>query len=114
MVHKENYWKKLDHEEVYEDNWEVKHNRDPYLRMDVLSSAFIYARHSEYMQEMTGFGREDCLSLHSSGGSFLMAKNTGSGDERIYTQTDKFTRHFVHQSIKGGKVGAFNHLLDHL
>ena len=105
----------MDHEEVYGDNWEIKHNRDPNLRLDVLSSAFIYARHSEYMQEMTGFGREDCLSQHSLGGNFFNGqKDPASGDERIYTQPDKFTRHFVHQSIEGGKVGAFKQLLDHL
>ena len=35
---------------------------EPYLKLDVLCLAFIYARHSMEMQKMSGFGIKDCLT----------------------------------------------------
>ena len=47
----------LEHDEIFEDNWEEKENQWlPYLKNDVLSTAFSYARYSKGMEELTGFG----------------------------------------------------------
>ena len=35
-----------------------------YVENDVLCTAFSYARHSKAMEEVTGFGINDCLSIH--------------------------------------------------
>ena len=47
----------LEHDEIFEDNWEEKENEWlPYLKNDVLSTAFSYAKYSKGMEELTGFG----------------------------------------------------------
>ena len=56
----------MDQDEIYEDTWEGKENEWlPYLIKDVLSTAFSYAGYSEGMEEITGFGSENSLSLAS-------------------------------------------------
>ena len=98
----------MDHNEIYEDTWECKRREwEPYLKMDILSLAFIYARDSMNMSSITGFRMKDCLSLPSLGWKHYMSSRTPS-DETISSYADKYMRHFVRQSIKGGKVGAFN------
>ena len=43
-------------DEIYEDTWEDKeHERLSYLKNDVLSTAFSYARYSKGMEELTSF-----------------------------------------------------------
>ena len=46
---------------------ELGHIWEPYLKLDVLCLAFIYARHSVEMQKLSGFGIEDCLTEASLG-----------------------------------------------
>ena len=49
--------KELEHDEVSEDTWEKRENEWlPYVKNDVLSTAFCYARYSMGMEELTGFG----------------------------------------------------------
>ena len=59
------------------------------------------------MEDITGYSMKDCLSLPG-----LIWKNFNSigteEDEPIYTYDDKYRRWFVRQSIKGGRVCAFN------
>ena len=74
--------------------------------MDILNLIIIYARYLE-MLSITGFGMKDCLSLPSLGWKNFNSQRIEE-DEAIYSYTDKYLRHFVRQSIKGGKVGAFN------
>ena len=59
------------------------------------------------MEQITNFGMKNCLSLPSLGWKYYNSKRTEE-DEPIYSYNDKYMRHFVRQSIKGGKVGAFN------
>ena len=59
------------------------------------------------MSSITGFGMKDCLSLPSLGWKYFMSSRCVD-DEPIYSYTDKYMRHFVRQSIKGGNDGAFN------
>ena len=57
---------------------------------------------------------KNCLSLPSLGWKYYNSKrmkkkiDSRFANEPIYSYTDKYMRHFVRQSIKGGKVGAFN------
>ena len=104
----------IDHTEIYEDTWQDQQPIwEPYLRMDILTLAIIYARYSMNMQSITGFGMKDCLSLPSLGWKYFNSKRDQPDlIEPIYTYTDKYIRYFVRQSIKGGKVGAFNQIYE--
>ena len=56
----------LEHDEIYEENWGEKENEWlPYLENDVLSTAFYYARYAKGMEELTGFGMKNSLTLLS-------------------------------------------------
>ena len=58
----------IDHSTINKNNFvELKHTWEPYLISDVLCLAFIYARHSMEMQNMSGFGIKDCLTEASLG-----------------------------------------------
>ena len=75
----------------------------PFLKKDVLSSAFSYARYSKDMEELRGFGMKNSstlLSLANKSFDSLIDEN----DEPIYTYSDEIMRHFVRQSIKGDVV----------
>ena len=98
----------LDHDEIYEDNWEEKENEWlPYLKNDVLSTAFSYARYSKGVEELTGFGMKKSLTLPSLGNKYFSSLRDES-DEPNYTYNDEFMRHFVGQNIKGGRCSALN------
>ena len=60
-------WKQeVDHDENYEDTWEDKENEWlPYLKIDVLPTAFCYASYSKGMEELTGFGMKNSSTLAS-------------------------------------------------
>ena len=79
----------------------------PYVKMDVLSTSYCYARYSKAVQEITGFPKEYCLSLPGLGFKSFNSLRTGQ-DELIYTYNDKYMRHFVRQAAYGGRVYAFN------
>ena len=50
---------------------------------------------------------KDCLILPGLGWKYFNSLRT-EGDEPIYTYNDKYMRWFVRQSLKGGRVCAFN------
>ena len=98
----------MEHDEILEDNWEAKESEWlPYPKNDVLSTAFSYARYAKGMEDLTGFGMKNSLTLLN-----LANKNFnnlgGENDEAIYTYNDEFMRRFVEQSIKGGRCSALN------
>ena len=98
----------MKHEEVYSDTWKDKKDEWlVYVKNDVLCTAFCYARFCKAMQELTEFSMKDCLSLPGLGWKYFKSLRTEE-DEPIYTYNDKYMRWFVRQSIKGGRVGAFN------
>ena len=100
--------KELEHDEVFEDTWEDKENEWlPYVKNDVLSTAFCYARYTMGMEELTGFGMKNSLSSPSLANIFINSLRD-ENDEPIYTYTDPFMRNFVRKSIKGGRCNAFN------
>ena len=59
------------------------------------------------MEEIIVFSMEACLSLPGLGWKNFNSLRTEE-DEPIYTYNDKYMRWFVRQSIKGGRVCAFN------
>ena len=59
------------------------------------------------MEEITGFSTKDCLSLQGLVWKYFNSLRTEE-DELIYTYDDKYMRLFVRQSIKRGRVCAFN------
>ena len=98
----------LEHNEIFEDNWEVKENEWlPYLKNYVLSTAFSYASYSKRMEELTGFGMKNTLTLPSLANKYFTSLRDES-DEPIYTYNDDFMRHFVRQNLKGGRCSALN------
>ena len=99
----------FEHDEFFEDNWEEEENEWlPYLKNDVLSTAFSYTRYSKGMEELTTrFGMKNSLTLPALANKYFNSSGDGN-DEPIYTYNDKFMRHFVGQSIKGGRCSALN------
>ena len=98
----------MNHDDIDGDNYKDK--KDiwlPYVKNDVLCTAYSYARFIKAMEEITGFSMKDCLSLAGLGWKNINSLRTEE-DEPIYTYNDKTMRWFVRQSIKGGRVCAFN------
>ena len=82
---------------------------EPYLRLDVLCLAFIYARHPMEMQKMSGFGIKDCLTEASLSWKCF---GTYNKDREYYTFNDNYVRDSIRRNIKGGRVGAFNRFFE--
>ena len=59
------------------------------------------------MEELTGFGMKNSLTLPSLANKYFNSLRDES-DEPIYTYNDEFMRHFVRKSIKGGRCSALN------
>ena len=58
----------IEHSVNKESNFaEIRHIWESYIKLDVLCSAFIYARHSRKIQKRSGFGIKDCLTEASLG-----------------------------------------------
>ena len=98
----------MNHDDIDGDNYKDK--KDiwlPYVKNDVLCTAYSYARYIKAMEEITRFSMKDCLSLPGLGWKYFNSLRTEE-DEPIYTYNDKYMRWFVRQSIKGGRVCAFN------
>ena len=106
-LQKERLKQEMNLTEINEDTWQDHRNGWlPYLRMDVLSPASIYGRYLTNMAQITNFVKIDCFFLPSLGWKFCNSTRIQK-IELIYSNTDKFTRPFVRQSTKSGKVGAF-------
>ena len=58
----------MDDDEVDGNNYKDKKDESlPYVKQDVLCTACSYARYSKAMEEITGFGMKDSLSLAGMG-----------------------------------------------
>ena len=96
------------HDDIHEDNWEEQENGWlPYLKNDVLSTAFAYARFAKGMEELTGFGKKNSLTSPSLANKSFNSLRDES-DEPIYIYNDEFMRHSQRQSIKRGRCTAVN------
>ena len=75
----------MNHDEVDGDKYKDKINEWlPYVRNDVLCTAFSYARYIKAMEEITGFSMKDCLSLLGLGLKNFNTLGTEQ-DKPIYT-----------------------------
>ena len=80
--------KELEHDEIYEDTWEEKENEWlPYVRNDVLSTAFCYGRYTIGMEQLTEFGMKNSLTLPSLANKYFNSLRD-ENDEPIFTYTD--------------------------
>ena len=56
----------MEHDEISEDTWEARENGWLlYVKNDVISAAFCYARYKKGMEEFTKFGIKNSLTLPS-------------------------------------------------
>ena len=97
----------LEHDEIYKDTWEEKENEWlPYVKNNVVSTVFCYARYTMGMEELTVFGMKN--SVTPSLANIYFNNLRDEDDEPIYTYTDPFMRNFVRKAIKGGGCNASN------
>ena len=97
----------MEHDEICEDTCEAKENEWlPYVKNDVLSTAFSYARYMMGMEELTNFSMKNSLTLPSLAKKYFNSLRD-ENDEPNYTYTDPFMRNFVRKSMKGGRCNAF-------
>ena len=96
----------MNHDEVDGDKYKDKKKEWlPYVRNDVLCTAFSYARYIKAIEEITGFSMKDCLSLPGLGLKYFTTLGTEQ-DEPIYTYNNKYMRWYVRQAAYG--VCSFN------
>ena len=99
---------KRNHDEIDANNYKDKKDKWlDYVKQDVLCTASSYVRYTKAIEEVTGFGMKDCVSLPGLGWKKFNRLRTEE-DEPIYTYNDKYMRWSVRQSIFGGRVCAFN------
>ena len=79
----------------------------PYLKNDVLLTAFICAKYSKGLEDLKRFGVKSSSTLPSLANKYFNCLGD-ENDEDVYTYTDTLRRHFVRQSIKGGRRSALN------
>ena len=98
----------MEYDEFYEDTREENKNEWlPFVKNDVLSTVFCYARYTMGMEEITNFGKKNSLTLTSLANNFLNSLGD-QNDEPVFNYTDPSMRNFVRQSIKGGRCNALN------
>ena len=98
----------IDHNDIDGNNYKDK--KDiwlPYVKNDVLCAAYSYSRYIGAMKEISGFSMKDSLPLPGLGWKYFNSLRTEDYED-IYTYNDKYMRWFFRQSIKGGRVTAFN------
>ena len=99
---------RMHHDEIYEDTWEDTENEWLlYHKSDVLSTSFSYARYSEDMEDLAGFGMKNSLTLPSLANK-LFNSLRHENDEPIYTYNDGSMGYLVRQSVKGGSCSALH------
>ena len=84
----------MEHDEIYQDTWEEKENEWLlYVKNNVLSTVFRYARYTMGMEEITNFGMKNSVTLPSLANKYLNSLRD-ENDEPIYTYSDPFMRNF--------------------
>ena len=90
---------KRDHDEIHEDAWEEKQNEWLFQLNNVLSTGLCYAKRSKGMEDLTGFGMKNSLTLPSIAFKYFNSLRD-ENDELKYTNHDEYMRWFVRQSQK--------------
>ena len=82
----------MNHDEFDGNKWRVKKNdRLPYVKNDVLCTAYSYARYNKCMEEITRSSIKDCLSIPGLGWKYFNSLRTEE-DEPIYTYNHRYMR----------------------
>ena len=93
-----------DHSSIEKDTWKsYKYLLDPYLRLDVLSKAFLYGRYSDKIYDIGKFGMKNCLTLTSLGWKLTVFLGQ---DEIIYTYNHRYSRPLMREACYGGRVAT--------
>ena len=78
----------MDHDEVHGKNYKDKINEGlPYVKNEVLCTAFSYARYCKAMEEKTRFSMKDCLSAPGLRWKYFNSMRD-ENDEPTYTYND--------------------------
>ena len=102
----------MENDEIYEDTWEERENEWlPYVKKDVLSTAFCYARYTLGMEELTGFGMKNSLTLPSLANKYFNSLKD-ENDEPVYAYTNPFMRNFLRKANKGGKIMLLTNIIN--
>ena len=59
------------------------------------------------MEKLTGFGMKNSLTLPSLADKYFNSLRD-ENDEPIYSYNEEYMRHFIGQSIRGGRCSALN------
>ena len=97
----------MNHDEIDKNTWRDEKDESLSYVKNVLCTVYSNAQYCFAMQEITSFSMKDCRSLPGLGWKNFKSLRTEE-DEPIYTYNDKDMRRLVRQSIKGGRVCAFN------
>ena len=95
--------------ENFEEIWAAREDEWlPYVKNDLLSTAFCYARYTMDMEDLTTFVMKNSSTLPSLAIEYFYCLRDDN-DELLYTDTDSFMRNFLRQSIKWSRCNGFNH-----
>ena len=86
---------------------EKKNGWLPYVKNDISSTGFCYARYTMGMEDLTKFGTKNSSTLPSLANKYFNSLRD-ENDDFIYTYTYLSMRNFVRQSIKRGTYNAFS------
>ena len=77
----------MEHDEIYEDTWETKEKEWlPYVKNEVISTAFCYARCIKVMEELTNFSMKNSLTLLSLANQFFNSLRDENMNQFIHIQ----------------------------
>ena len=94
----------MDHSSLTIDSWKSYETMwGPYLRLAVLSLAFIYRRYSDKNYDITESGMEYCWTTSFLGWKLKMSPGR---DEPIYIYNNHYKQHFIRETCYRGRVGA--------
>ena len=97
----------MENDEIYEDRWETRENEwSPYVKDDVLSTAFFCARYTMSVAESTNFGTKNSLILPILSNEFFNSSRD-ENYEPIYTYTGPFIEKFCTTKHKKGMLFHF-------
>jgi hypothetical protein len=95
----------LNHEGITRDNFMDKQDEwRPYLELDVISLACCVTKFNEMAMELVGQNMQSCISSPQLTLKGWYAKL--GPDQPIFSFTNKYIRHFIRKTIKGGRVVA--------
>ena len=102
----------MEHDDIYEYTWEPRENEWlPYIKKNVLSTAFCYARYLMSMEEINDFGMKTSLTLPSLASKFSNSLRD-ENDEPIHTYNDPFFPNFVGEALKGADVMFLTNIIN--